>query len=109
MANLSIDDFIRVEEHLSKKLTEACGLFKILIAIRICEQFNGQPFSRGQFQQIYRGARQLVKDIFETDCRLLENFCPDSQSLVQQIYLRALLRIEIFHDLEWQILVSQLL
>ena len=77
MEHLSIDDFIRVEEYLSKKLEEACSEFNKLIVTKTCETFNGQPLSRNQFQRIYQIARQFVKDLFLVDCRVLKRFRPE--------------------------------
>ena len=55
MEHLSIDDFILVEEHLSKKLKEACGLYRLIVT-KVCETFNSQPLSRDEFERIYRDA-----------------------------------------------------
>ena len=103
MEHLSIDDFIRAEKHLSEKLEEACGLFK-----KVCETFNRQPLSRVQFQRIYGNACQLVQNLFNYDCRVLERFCPGYQPFIRQITPKAMMKIKILHDLEWDILVSQL-
>ena len=108
MEHLSIDDFIRVEEHLSKKLEEACSEFNTHIATKICETFNGQPLSRNQFQRIYQNARQFVRDLFFIDCRLLKRFCPEFEPVILQFCKKAFVKIKILHDYEWQILVSQL-
>ena len=61
MENLSIDDFIRIEEYLSKKLDESCALFKILI---VNKTSSGQQLSRDEFERIKRDARQQVKNLF---------------------------------------------
>ena len=106
---MSIVDFIRVEEHLSKKLNEACGLFKNFVVIGICETFNGQPLSRAQFQRIYVNACRFVIDYYFEDCIRFEEFCPIAQPVIRRIIPKALQYIRIFHYLEWQILVSQLL
>ena len=108
MEHLSIDDFIRVEKHLSKKLTEACGEFKKYIMTKICETFNGQPLSRYQFQRIYQNARQFVKDLFLVDCRVLKRFCPELEPVILKFCRKAFVKIDILHDFQWQILVSQL-
>ena len=105
---MSIDDFIRVEEHLSKKLEEACGLFRKLILFEVCYTFNGQPLSRDQFERIYREAGQIVEFIFKEDCIRLGEFCPIAQPVILRIMPKAMLYIRILHYLEWQILVSQL-
>ena len=107
MEHLSIDDFIRVEEHLSKKLEEACGLFRKLILVGVCYTFNGQPLSRDQFDRIYVDAREFVKDLFIADCRVLRRFCPDSEPVIRQFWGKAMIKIKVLYDLEWQILVSQ--
>ena len=109
MEHLSIDDFIRIEEHSTKKLDEACGLFKKLIVTEVCETFNGQPLSRDQFQRIYGNARQQVEDIFTENCILLTEFCPNSHPVILQFMSEAMKKIDILYNLEWQILVSQLL
>ena len=101
MEHLSIDDYIRVEEHLAKKLTEACGEFKKLIATKTS---NGQPLSRDQFQRFYR----LVRSIFKSDCEMLLRFFPNSQQVILHSYCKGFLKIKILHDLEWQVLISQL-
>ena len=101
MEHLSIDDYIRVEEHLSKKLDEACGEFKKLI---VTKTSNGQPLSRDQFQRIYR----LVRSIFKSDCEMLLRFFPNSQQVILHSYCKGFLKIKILHDLEWQVLISQL-
>ena len=108
MEHLSIDDFIRVEDHLSKKLEEACGEFKKFIVTVICLRFNGQPFSRDQFQRIYVDAREFVKDLFIADCRVLRRFCQKSEPVIRQFCGKAMIKIKVLYDLEWQILVSQL-
>ena len=104
MEHLSIDDFIRVEEHLSKKLEEACGFFKIIIVTKI----DGQPLSRDQFERINRNARQLVKDLFEEDCLLLEECFPNFGPMIIKLIDKATNKIKFLHDLEWQNLVNQL-
>ena len=108
MEHLSIDDFIRLEEHLTKKLTEACGEFNKLIMTKICETFNGQVLSRDQFQLIYQSARQFVKDLFLVDCRVLKRFCPELEPVILKFCRKAFVKIDILHDFQWQILVSQL-
>ena len=102
MEHLSIDDFIRVEEHLSKKLEEACGFFKKIIVTKI----NGQPLSSDQFERINRNARQLVKDLFEEDC--LEECFPNFGPVIIKLIDKAMSKIKFLHDLEWQNLVNQL-
>ena len=108
MEHLSIDDFIRVEGHLSKKLDQACGEFKKLIVTKVCETFNGQPLSRDEFERIYRDARKQVEDIFTENCKLLTEFCPNSHPVILRFMSEAINKIHILHDLEWQILVTQL-
>ena len=108
MEHLSIDDFIRVEGHLSKKLDQACGEFKKLIVTKVCETFNGQPLSRDEFERIYRDARKQVEDIFTENCKLLTEFCPNSHPVILSFMSEAINKIHILHDLEWQILVTQL-
>ena len=107
MEHLIIDDFIRVEKHLSKKLTEACGEFKKFVMIGICEEFNGQPLSRNQFRRIYRKAYKSVKHLFKHDCWLLGRFCPGYKPLIREITPKAMMKIKVLHGLEWRILVSQ--
>ena len=108
MERLSVNDFVRVEEHLSKKLKEACSEFRKFVVIEICERLNGQPFSRNQFESIYRNARERVHDRFYHDCVLLGEFCPDFRPVVERIYDMAMSKFEDLHDLEWQYLVRQL-
>ena len=105
---MSIVNFIRVEEHLSKKLNEACGLFRKFILIGICATFNGQPLTRDQFQRIYGNASQRVIDIFQEDCIRFGEFCPIAQPVILRNFPKAIYYIMILHYLEWQILVSQL-
>ena len=52
MEHLSIDDFVRVEGYLSKKLEEACSLFKKLIKTKIFKTSNGQLLSRDELERI---------------------------------------------------------
>ena len=108
MEHLSIDDFVRVEEYLSKKLEEACSEFNKLIVTKTCETFNGQPLSRNQFHRIYQHARQLVDDLFLADCRVLRGFCPNYEPVILQFCRKAMIKIKIIYDIEWQILVNQL-
>ena len=107
MEHLSIDDFIRVEEHLSKKLTEACGLYKFIVT-KICENFNEQPLSRDKFERFYRGACKKVKDLFKSDCELLERFFPNYHTVIQNPSKNGLVKIGILHELEWQNLSVEL-
>ena len=108
MERLSIDDFIRVEEHLSKKLKEACGEFKMFVVTEVCESFDGQPLSRDQFGRIYGSAYQRVLLRFKRDCELLGQFFPPFQQLIVRIFDIAHAKINDLYCLEWQILVGQL-
>ena len=108
MEHFSIDDFIRVEEHLTKKLTESCSEFNKLIMTKTCETFNGQLLSRDQFQRIYQNARQFVKDLFLVDCRVLKRFRPELEPGILKFCRKAFIKIDILHDFQWQILVSKL-
>ena len=108
MEHLSVDDFIRVEEHLSKKLEKVCSESNKLIVTKIYEIYNVLPLSRNQFQRIYQNARQFVRDLFFIDCRLLKRFCPEFEPVILQFCKKAFVKIKILHDYEWQILVSQL-
>ena len=101
MEHLSIDDFIRVEEHLSKKLTEACGLYKFIVT-KICENFNEQPLSRNKYERFYQGAHKQVKYIFKSECELLERFFPNYHPVIQHTLKNGLVKIGILHELEWQ-------
>ena len=92
MEHLSIDDFIRVEEHLSKKLTEACGLYKFIVT-KICETFNEQLLSKNAFQRLYRGACKQVQDLFKSDCELLERFFPNYYPVIQHTLKKELVKI----------------
>ena len=108
MAGLNIHDVLRVEEHLSKKIKEACSEFRKFLVIKVSERLNGQPISRNQFERIYRNARERVHDRFYHDCVLLGEFCPDFRPVVERIYDMAMSKFDDLHDLEWQYLARQL-
>ena len=105
MEHLSIDDFIRVEEHLKKKLDEACVLFKKLI---VTKTSNERQLSSDKLERIDQEARQQVKDIFEEDCLLLGEYLPDLGPMIIKLVDNAMKKMNILHDSEWQILASQL-
>ena len=97
MEHLSFDDFIRIEEYLSKKLDESCALFKIII---VNKTSNGQPLSRDEFQRINRDARQQVHDLFREDCLLLGECFPNSGPMIRKLVDKAMKKMNILHDLE---------
>ena len=104
MENLSIDDFIQIEEYLSKKLDESCGLFKKLIVTKV----NGQSLSTDELKLIHRDARLQVNDLFGADCLLLGEYFPNFRPMIRKLVDNATKKMNILHDSEWQILVSQL-
>ena len=108
MAGLNIHDVLRVEEHLSKKIKEACSEFRKFLVIKISKRLNGQPFSRNQFENIYRNACDRVQYRFLDDCDLLKAVCPDFRPVVDRMYYIGSSKIDDLHDLEWQFLVRQL-
>ena len=103
MEHLSIDDFIRVEEHLSKKLEDACGFYRHIVT-KVSETLNKQPLSRDVFQLIHVNARRVVEEIFILDCKLLQRLFPNSVPVIQHAFRIGLTKIAILHELECRIL-----
>ena len=94
-----MNDFIQIEEYLTRKLKENCDEFDKFVRIEISRVNGSTQLSKNYIRYVYQTASENVENGFDTDCDNLSDWYGNLQSgIVSPIYNRGLEKIGTFTD-----------
>ena len=103
-----MNDFIQIEEYLTRKLKENCDEFDKFVRIEISRVNGSTQLSKNYIRYVYQTASENVENGFDTDCDNLSDWYGNLQSgIVSPIYNRGLEKICTFTDYKLSLVLNK--
>ena len=103
-----MNDFIQIEEYLTRKLKENCDEFDKFVRIEISRVNGSTQLSKNYIRYVYQTASENVENGFDTDCDNLSDWYGNLQSgIVSPIYNRGLEKIGTFTDYKLSLVLNK--